>query len=575
MSDTLARPTQPPSTTALPEPPPVKFYRKKEFIILAVFFFLVFVVLLSSRITGRPPRVDQVTPRIGVPGDVMVIQGRFFGKTRKGAEVRIAGFSPLSAAYLEWKDDRISLQIPDDLGSGFVNVVTRNGRSNGVLFTNRDQIPRVVSGPRTAGTPYILDVGASSGSIGSLLTIRGMDFGLNRGNSAVYFTWIAGSGQQQQQQDQEADLSALTPAQEYDLDYESWSDREIQVRVPDGASSGHIVVVTDKGKSNALYLEIESPVGVKLFPDKRTYSVQYGIDVRNVSSGPGNSLTLWVPQVAGGPEQRGIQLVSQEPAPLFQEVNGVKIFQLKDLAPGQSYRVSQNLMVNRYSVQTKINTANLPRSYDTGTRLYRRYTAPDFVVASADPRVPPLAQSIVRGVRIPYFQAQAVYGWIVSRLTLTEEGGQSDFLRAIDQKQGNSYAYAVLFCALTRSIGIPSRPVAGYLVDAGKRSFRHYWAEFYLEGVGWIPVDPAMGEGTHRLGYAAADIKPQEFYFGNLDAGRITFSKGVVALNPLRPDGRTIRRADVPSLQSLHEEASGNLFGFSASWSGLQVLGIY
>ena len=502
----------------------------------------------------------------------MVIQGRFFGKTRKGAEVRIAGFSPVSSAYLEWKDGRVSLQIPEDLSSGFVHVITRNGHSNGVLFTNRDQIPRVISGPRTAGAPYIQDVGATSGSIGSLLTIRGMDFGLNRGNSAVYFTWLAGNGEQQVG---ETDLSALTPAQESDLDYESWSDREIQVRVPDGASSGHIVVVTDKGRSNALYFEIESPVGTKLFPVKRTYSVQYGVEVRNVSSGPANSLTLWVPQAVNGAEQRGIQLVSQVPDPLFQDVQGVKIFQLKDLSPGQSYRVSQNLMLTRYSIHTKINLVNLPRSYDTGTRLYRRYTAPDFVVASADPRVLPLAQSIVRGIRVPYLQAQAVYNWILGRLTLAEEGGQGDFLRAVDEKRGNSYAYAVLFSALTRSLGIPSRPVAGWLVDPNKRSWRHYWAEFYVEGIGWIPVDPAMGEGTQRLGYAEAEFKPQEFYFGNLEAGHVTFSRGVIALNPLRPDGRVIRRADVPSLQSLHEEAAGNLFGYSASWSGLQVLGVY
>ncbi len=551
--------------------PPVKFYRKKEFIILAVFFFLVFVVLLSSRISGRPPHIDQITPKIGVPGDVMVIQGRFFGKVRKGAEVRIAGSSPVSSAYLEWKDNRISLQIPEDLGSGFVTVVTRNGHSNGVLFTNRDQIPRVVSGPLTAGAPFIRDLSARSGSIGSLLTIHGMDFGLNRGGSAVYFTWIGGG----QQKVGETDLSALTPAREIDQGYERWSDREIQVRVPDGASSGHIIVVTDKGKSNALYFEIENPVGTKLFPEKRTYSIQYGVEVRNVSSGTGNSLYLWVPQVVGSPEQREIQLVSQDPDPLFQEVNGVRLFQLKDLTPGQGYRVFQNLMMDRYSIQTKVNPANLPKGYDSSTRLYRRYTAADFVVISDHPRIKPLAQSIVKGVRVPYYQAQAVYNWILDRLTLVDDPGQMDILRAVDERKGGSYAYAVLFCALTRSLGIPTRPVAGYLIDPGKHTFRHYWAEFYVEGIGWIPVDPAMGEGTQRLGYTAADFRPQEYYFGNLDAGRIAFSKGVIALNPMRPEGRAIRRTDVPSLQSIHEEAAGNLFGYSASWSDLKILGIY
>ena len=37
---------------------------------------------------------------------------------------------------------------------------------------------------------------------------------------------------------------------------------------------------------------------------------------------------------------------------------------------------------NQDAFVAKINPAALPRTYDTGTRLYRRYTAPDFIVAS-------------------------------------------------------------------------------------------------------------------------------------------------------------------------------------------------
>jgi hypothetical protein len=41
------------------------------------------------------------------------------------------------------------------------------------------------------------------------------------------------------------------------------------------------------------------------------------------------------------------------------------------------------------------------------------------------------------------------------------------------------------------------------------------------------------------------------------------------------PQGRAVRRADIPSLQSVHEEAAGGLTGYSASWSGLRVTGTY
>jgi transglutaminase-like putative cysteine protease len=282
-----------------------------------------------------------------------------------------------------------------------------------------------------------------------------------------------------------------------------------------------------------------------------------------------------VPQVVSGPDQREIQLVSQEPDALFEDVGGVKIFQLRDLAPGQSYAVTQNVMFDSYSIQTRVNPANLPRGYDTSTRLYKKYTAADFVVISNHPRIKQLAQSILKNTRIPYNQAQAVYNWILERLQPTEGSGEADILQAVDARKGGSYAYAVLFCALTRAAGIPSRPVAGYVIDAGRRAFRHYWAEFYVEGIGWIPVDPLLGEGSLRVGYPGTDFRPQEYYFGNLDAGHAAFSRGVILLNPMKPEGRAIRRSDVPSLQSIHEEAAGNLFGYSAAWSDLQILGVY
>ncbi|KKL94786.1 hypothetical protein LCGC14_1861220, partial [marine sediment metagenome] len=43
------------------------------------------------------------------------------------------------------------------------------------------------------------------------------------------------------------------------------------MRVPDGASSGNLTVVTDKGKSNSVYFEVKDEAGAKLFGSKRIY----------------------------------------------------------------------------------------------------------------------------------------------------------------------------------------------------------------------------------------------------------------------------------------------------------------
>ncbi len=545
------------------KPPPL--YKKKEFIPLLIFFFLFLFLLISTRMTGRPPQIDYITPRIGYPGDVMVITGKNFGENRNGGEVIISGYSPVTSGYLEWTDTRISLRIPDDVNSGLTHVVAKNGKSKGIFFTNRQQIPVVLSGSGRPGQPHIRKLSEKSGSVGTLLILTGMNFGPKRGSSRVYFTWIS-----------EADYSSLIPALEYDHDYESWSDREILVHVPDGASSGHILVVTDKGESNALYFEVEGEAGTKLFPEKRTYAVQYSVETRNIGAAQSNRLYLWVPQILEAPEQREIQLVAGEPQPLFDDVNGVKLFSFLDLEEGHSYRVMQSFMFDRYSIETRIKPARVSQGYDQYGKLFKKNTSADEIVPADESRLKKLGKAIVGSERNPYYKAKAIYNWILNRMSVPDAGGleESSPIKALDTRKGDAYIYAVLFCALARGVEIPSRLVAGYLVDRDLKSRRHFWVEFYLERIGWIPVDPFLGEGKGNI-ILSPEIDPRKYYFGNLDFNHITFSKGLIALNQMDPDGRAVRRKDIPSLQVIHEEAAGNLFSYSAYWSDLDVLGIY
>lgn len=551
--------------------PTSPFYKRREFIFTAAFVVLIVFLLFSSRIAGRPPVLDSLTPRIGYPKDVMVISGRFFGKARDGGEVAIGGYPLVSSDYLEWNDNQISLRIPDDVSSGLVRVITKKGRSRGILFTNREQIPVVISGPEKPGEPYIRGVDPLAGSIGTLLTLTGMNFGVDRGASRVQFTWVSSEGVAQ---DSQGEGASLTPALDYDLDYEAWGDREIQVRIPDGASSGHLVVATDKGRSNAVYVEVGGAAGTKLFPLKRTYALQYSIEVRSSSATAPNSLYLWVPKPLEAPEQRGIQLVSQEPEPMFEELRGVKLFRMENLEAGSTYRVFQSYMVERYSIETKVNVGRVPLEYDTETKLYKRYTTADPFVPADNERIGKQAAAIVGGERNPWRKARAIYEWIVSRAEPAAVGQERDPVRLLDTRKGDAYEYALLFCALARSAGLPARPVAGYLLDRDLRASRHYWAEFYLQSIGWIPVDPFLGEGKVRA-TLPAEANPRSYYFGNLDFEHLTFSKGLIELSAMDPLGRGLRRPDIPSLQSIHEEASGNLTGYSAYWSDIQIMGVY
>lgn len=538
-------------------------FSKQRIIALTTFSILFVVLILNTRFTGSPPQIFSVNPHSGEPGDVMVIEGRFFGKKKLGDEVRIAGVSPATSEYLEWEESKISFVIPEEASSGLVRVVTKNGRSNAKVFANMKQIPVVVSGPVKPGHPFIQSVNPTIGGTGTLLTISGINFGLERGNSAVFFTWIS----------EGAHEASHIRASMGNLDYESWGDREISVCIPDGAVSGNMFVTTDKGMSNTVFVEVEGG-GTRLLLAKRTYSVRYSIVIESISAQSPNGLYLWVPQIPETPSQRNVQLIFREPAPFIENVSGSMLYSFRNLKPGEKYEVSVNYIFDRYAVETRLRSSQVSSSYKNRPVLYEKFTRADEYIPSDNQSLRRQAQLIVRNERNPYRRARLIYNYVRARLSPTMEAQPVDLIKTIELKRGNAYEYALLFCTLSRAAGVPARPVAGYLVDDDKKSIKHFWAEFYITDTGWIPVDPFLGDGAGLVPFDQTGDHGT-FYFGSTDNRRIVISKGMVVLNPMDSEGQVVRRAERADFQTIHEEVIGNLTSYRATWSDLEILGVY
>jgi transglutaminase-like putative cysteine protease len=71
--------------------------------------------------------------------------------------------------------------------------------------------------------------------------------------------------------------------------------------------------------------------------------------------------------------------------------------------------------------------------------------------------------------------------------------GRGDVLWACDSKRGDCTDYHSTFIALCRSQGIPADHEFGFPIRTREKSgtiaHDHCWARFWVEGVGWIPVD--------------------------------------------------------------------------------------
>jgi transglutaminase-like putative cysteine protease len=151
-----------------------------------------------------------------------------------------------------------------------------------------------------------------------------------------------------------------------------------------------------------------------------------------------------------------------------------------------------------------------------------------------------LAREIVGIETNPMVQAKMVYAWVLDyveywvkdpKTLKASPNGESEY--CLVSKTGNCTDFHSLYASLTRSLGIPSRMVYGSFFQGentpipnkatldGKDTDASYhcWIEVYAKGVGWVPLDVAL-----------ADLLPektqQDYYFGNLEPRRVTWSYG-------------------------------------------------
>lgn len=534
--------------------------RLKHPVVLPVSFFIILITvyIVSSFLTGSSPEIKSLDPPVAFPGEIIVIEGSHFGKTAEDGFVIIAGIRPTQSSYLEWTEKKIKLKIPDDVGSGRLFVKSGNKISNGLLFTNKEHIPVIVSGPAGSGQPYLESISPEKGIVGGRVNISGVNLGAERGASQVLFSFFS------------PDDTKNIACSELDFDYIGWGDHEISVYVPDGATSGSVKISTDRGESNSIYFEVTNPYGTKRYNQQRGYQLQYGVSVSNVIADPGSSIQIWIPVIQPGLSQRNVESVF-EPEPMWKNYRGLNRYNLENLQPWNEYNLTQTHWFERFAIETDINTSSISGVYDNDRKLVSYYTKEDEIVPVNNKIISDVVHSIIGREKNPYFKAQKLYEYLLRRLDYTESTGLQTVMESLDNRKGDAFDYAILFTALARSAGVPARPVAGFLVYGNKQTVNHWWSEFYINGIGWIPVDPAMGDDMSLSDLPVRESN-SDYYFGNIGSQHISFSRGRINIKKINPNGIINSKEKFYSLQAIHEESSGTVDNYRAVWSPIQVV---
>ena len=522
-----------------------------------------------SRCATPSPRLHALTPQVTTPGRVVSLHGRSFGRERGTSAVSFAGGEPRTSAYRSWSDARIVVVVPASFASGLVRVVTPAGASNGILLTHRDDLPRpVADSPQPGSPPVVRKVSPSAAAVGEQITISGIGFGAAPG--AVRFTAAAGG-------EGAARPNPVIESSSVDLDHVRWSDRLIVVRVPTGVRSGEVSVRNGSGQSAAHEFEVRSEVGTVRYLDPRGYAATYAVSIAAAGAAGGGELYLWIPAIPETSAQRYLAEPSVNERPIQRDPAGVGLFGFRDPVSGVSREVRSDYRIRRYAIQTTIEPSSV-RGYRSDSAFHERFTGGDAVVPSGG-NLPAIAERAMRGYVNPLWRARLTFDYVVTRLQPVAAAGariapagagpMQVVATAIDERRAAPYEYALTFSAVARAAGIPARPVAGYLIDDSARAVPHYWAEFFLEDFGWVPVDPAMEAGA-SLPARPADDAAVDPWFGRLDSRRIVIAKGISDPQPI---ARALRfqRPEVPGLQTAHEDLVSATAVYRTDWLGLTV----
>lgn len=237
---------------------------------------------------------------------------------------------------------------------------------------------------------------------------------------------------------------------------------------------------------------------------------------------PGETYRVHLPLPCGGGAQSQCQLLSASPAPA-----GVA----PEASPARTIYFEKNLKENQpftvtYRYVSRMVYADLTRPapavplYPAAPPPTPQDLAPEAPCLLFTPYLKALAKEIRGEEKEPLRMARKFYDFITTQVkyAFVRDYFQINHLgeyAAVNLK-GDCGLQALLFILLCRVSGIPARWQSGLAIDPAYVG-SHDWAQFYVEGWGWLFCDCSFGGGAYRNG----SWERWDFYFGNLEPLRM------------------------------------------------------
>jgi transglutaminase-like putative cysteine protease len=247
-----------------------------------------------------------------------------------------------------------------------------------------------------------------------------------------------------------------------------------------------------------------------------------------------HELRLWVPLPYEDPYQSisGLRIEAPVPHETRHEPeygNRYAYFVFDAAHLKDPFDIEVTFHVSRLEHRVPLRPAADPPS-ESGSPEVAHFLQPDRLVP-IDGQIAELSRQQTAGVTDPLEKARKIYDYVIATMHYDHDGsgwGRGDAVWACNAKHGNCTDFHSLFIAMARAAGIPARFEIGFPLPAGAHegviSGYHCWAEFHIDGVGWIPIDASE---------AWKNPPKKDYFFGATDTNRVMFSLGRdIRLNP-------------------------------------------
>jgi transglutaminase-like putative cysteine protease len=251
---------------------------------------------------------------------------------------------------------------------------------------------------------------------------------------------------------------------------------------------------------------------------------------------------------------RSIEPIGHEFTIEAQDGQQVAVFKFDRLQPHQGGLLGWKVIVEMYSLKYYLSPADIDDSLTLTPELQQRYLVDDDELAMDTDTIQQAAKAAVGTETNVLRKMLKIRNYVYDRLSYGIQPKIDTPDIALQRGTGSCGEYVGVLLALSRLNGIACRTIGRYKCPPYPErrhlplepDFNHVWLEFYVPGIGWLPMESNVDDTIERgpyperffMGLAwyhteigkgisftkmTADVKPENFSLGDLAINHIRF----------------------------------------------------